>query len=53
MRLRKHYKFLIKPLEKAKSNINILNTKNIEIEQKNKLHKIDNDISKIGKKLIL
>ncbi len=46
-------KFLIKPLEKAKSNINILNTKNIEIEQKNKLHKIDNDISKIGKKLIL
>jgi len=45
--------FLIKPLEKASKNTQILSNKDIEIEQKNKLHKIDNEISKIWKKLIL
>ena len=45
--------FLIKPIYKTKSNISIINTKDIEINQKNRLHIIDDLISKIGKKLVL
>lgn len=45
--------FLIKPIDKTKSNISIINTKDIEINQKNRLHIIDDLISKIGKKLVL
>ncbi|HRX63503.1 MAG TPA: DUF1704 domain-containing protein [Candidatus Absconditabacterales bacterium] len=45
--------FLIKPVNKAEGKIDIINTKEIESIEKNKLHNIDEDISKIGKKLIL
>lgn len=45
--------FLIKPIDKTKSNITIINTKDIEINQKNRLHMIDNIISEISKKIIL
>lgn len=45
--------FLIKPVNKAEWKINIINTKDIEINEKNRLHIIDEEISKMGKKLIL
>ncbi|HKL43665.1 MAG TPA: tyrosine/phenylalanine carboxypeptidase domain-containing protein [Candidatus Absconditabacterales bacterium] len=45
--------FLIKPINKTKGKINIINTKDIKISEKNKLHIIDEKISRIGKKLIL
>ena len=45
--------FLIKPINKTKWKINIINTKDIKISEKNKLHIIDEKISRIGKKLIL
>jgi len=45
--------FLIKPIEKTNNKTNIVDTFGIEINEKNRLHVIDQEISKIGKKLIL
>ncbi len=45
--------FLIKPVNKTKWKIDIINTKDIKISEKNRLHTIDKTISSIGKKIIL
>lgn len=45
--------YLIKPINKANEFHDIINTKNIQIQEKNRLHAIDDEISRISKKLIL
>ncbi len=45
--------YLIKPINKANEFRDIINTKNIQIQEKNRLHAIDDEISRISKKLIL
>ena len=45
--------YLIKAINRAEGKIDIINTKDIEISEKNRLHVIDEEISKIWKKLIL
>ncbi len=45
--------YLIKSVNKASEFHDIISTKNLQIQEKNRLHAIDDEISKIGKKLIL
>lgn len=45
--------YLIKSINKANEFCDIISTKNIEVQERNRLHAIDDEISKIGKKLIL
>lgn len=45
--------YLIKPVNKAKETITIISTKWIETQTRNRLHVIDDEISKISKKTIL
>jgi hypothetical protein len=45
--------YLIKAINKTESKISIINTQEIEASEKNRLHTIDEEISKIWKKLIL
>jgi len=45
--------YLIKPINKANEFRDIISTKDIEIQEKNRLHAIDDEISRISKKLIL
>ncbi len=45
--------FFIKSINKTEENISIIDTKNIEIHEKNRLHTIDDEISRISKKTIL
>lgn len=45
--------YLIKSVNKASEFHDIISTKNLQIQEKNRLHAIDDEISKISKKLIL
>ena len=45
--------FLLKPVETVKSKISIIDTQNIDNYELKELHNIDDEISEIGKKLIL
>ena len=45
--------YFIKAINKANEFSDIISTKNIEIQEKNRLHAIDDEISKISKKVLL